>query len=238
MQTAVFFARYAGVVALAAVLFPGSGHGQTRHDPANIVSKKDPIYPTLADYLAGMRRREEEEKQVRSDFREWVKVDSPAAAKLFPNLRFASLVWDMRRHPEFKGQVSLAQGLEMVVAIDTKTNRLARDLWVFNDHDEFGKLLADYKVTLRDAAEAKLVWDASCDIYGQGSKTSPLKKVSDSEWRLGITSYDHTTSIDNGSQTVQTRTYYMKVLIDPKTGRIISSATKVDYSDIRKEPAK
>jgi len=29
------------------------------------------------------------------------------------------------------------------VAIEAKTNRLARELWVYNNHDEFGKLLAD-----------------------------------------------------------------------------------------------
>ena len=184
MQTALSLAHYAGVVALAAVLFPVSGHGQTRHDPANIIFKKDAIYPVLTEYRAAMQKGEEEEKQVRSTFHDWIKVDSPAAAKLFPNLRFASLVWDMHRHPESKGRVSLAQGLEMVVAIDTKTNRLTKELWVHDNHDKFGKLLADYKVTLRDAAEAKLIWDASCDIYGQGSKTAPMKKISDSECAL------------------------------------------------------
>jgi hypothetical protein len=238
MQAVVPLARHAGVVALAAVLFPVSAHGQARHDPANIVSKKDAIYPVLAEYRAAMQKREEQGKQVRSTFRDWIKVDSPAAAKLFPNLRFASLVWDMHRHPEYKGPVSLALGLEMVVAVDTKTNRLARELWLYDNHDKFGKLLADYKVTLRDAAEAKLVWDASCDIYGMGSKTAPMKKISDSEWRLGITSYDQTTSVVDGFKTVVTRTHYMRVLVDPKTGQITSSGTKVDSSNERKVPAK
>jgi hypothetical protein len=238
MQAVASLARHASVVALAAVLFPAAGHGQTRHDPANIISNKDAIYPVLAEYRAAMQKREEEGKQVRSTFRDWIKVDSPAAAKLFPNLRFASLVSDMHRHPEYEGQVSLAQGLEMVVAIDTKTNRLARELWVHNNHDQFGKLLADYKVTLRDAAEAKLVWDASCDIYGQGSKTAPMKRISESEWRLGIESHDQTTSEVDGFKTVVTRTYYTRVLVDPKTGQIISSATTVDSSNNRKVPAK
>jgi hypothetical protein len=144
----------------------------------------------------------------------------------------------MHRHPESKEQVSLAHGLEMVVAIETKTNRLAKELWVHDNHDKFGKLLADYKVTLRDSAEAKLIWDASCDIYGQGSKTAPMKKISASEWRFGIESHDQTTSVVDGFKTVVTRTYYMKVLVDPKTGQIISSATTVDTSNTRKVSAK
>jgi hypothetical protein len=238
MQGVVSFARHAGVLALAAALLPVSARGQTRYDPANIISKEDVISSVLAEYRAAMQKREEERKQVRSTFRDWIKVTSPAAAKLFPDLRFASLVWDMHRHPEYKGPVSLALGLEMVVAIDRKTNRLTRELWVYNNHDEFGKLLADYKVTLRDAAEAKLVWDASCDIYGMGSKTAPMKKISDSEWRLGITSYDQTTSVVDGFKTVVTSTHYLRVLVDPKTGQITSSGTRVDSSNTRKVPAK
>ena len=133
-----------GLVAFAFVLFPDTGHGQPRHDAANIIPKNDPIYPLLAEYQAAMVKREEAGKQVRSTFRDWIKVDSPAAAKLFPNLRFASLRWDMHRHPESKGEaVSLALGLEMIVAIDTAANRLARELWVYNSHEAFGKLLAD-----------------------------------------------------------------------------------------------
>jgi hypothetical protein len=237
MQAALFLARHAGVVALAAVLLPVSANGQARQNPANIISKKDAIYPVLAEYRAAMQKREEEGKQVRSTFHDWIEVDSPAAAKLFPNLRFASLQWDMHHHPEYKGQpLSLALGLKMVVAVDTKRNRLARELWVHNNHDEFGKLLADFKVKLRNAAEAKLVWDASCDIYGQGSQTAPMKKVSDSEWHFGIESHDQTTSVVDGFKTVQTITYYMRVLVDPKTGQVSYSRTTVDYSQHRKVP--
>jgi hypothetical protein len=238
MQALLSWARLAGVVALVAALFPFSAHGQSRYDQANIIPKNDAIYPILAECRSAMQKREEEGKQVRSTFRDWIKIDSPAAAKLFPNLRFASLVWDMHRHPEYKGEVSLALGLEMVVAVDTKTNRLAKELWVYDNHDEFGKLLADYKATLRDAAEAKLVWDASCDIYGKGSKMAAMKKIADSEWHLGITSYDQTTSVVDGFKTVVTRTHYMRVLVDPKTGQITSSGTKVDSSNERKVPAK
>lgn len=239
MPAVLSLARFASVlvVAFAVVQFPVSAHAQTRYDPANIISKMDPIYPALAEYKAKMQKREEEEKQVRSTFHDWIKIDSTAASKLFPDLRFASLVWDMHRHPEYKGPISLAAGLEMVVAIDAKTKRIARELWVYNNHDEFGKLLADYKVTVRNAAEAKLVWDASCEIYGMGSKTDPMKKISDSEWHLGITSYDQTTSVVDGFKTVVTRTHYMKVLVDAKTGQVVSSATTVDTSDIRKLPA-
>jgi hypothetical protein len=230
-------ARRAGVVLLAVALFPAPGHGQLRNDPTNAISKDDPIYPPLAAYQTAMQRREEEGKQFRSTFQDWIRVDSPAAARLFPNLRFASLRWDMHRHPEAKGPLALAVGLELVAAIDTTTHRVVRELWCHGNHEEFGKLLVDHKVTLRDATEAKLVWDASCVLYGQGSKTAPLKKMSASEWRLGISSYDQTTSVVDGVKTVVTRTHYTRVLVDPKTARITSWESRVDSSNERKMSA-
>src|ERR1700722_684888 len=171
------FARLATVVALAVAVFPAAGQSQLRNDPANAVAKDDPIYPLLAAHRATLQKREEEGKETRSTFRAWMRVDSPATARLFPNLRFYSLRWDMHRHPEAKEPVVLALDLETVVAIETTTKRVARELWVYDNHEEFGNLLNDYKVTLRNAAEATLVWDASCDIYGQGSKTAPMKKI-------------------------------------------------------------
>jgi hypothetical protein len=237
MRTIWSAARRAGIAVLAVALFPPPGHGQLRNDLANAISKDDPIYACLAAYQAAMQRREEEDKQIRSTFQDWIRVNSPAAAQLFPNLRFASLRWDMHRHPEAKGPLALATGLEIVVAIDTTTNRLLRELWCYGNHEEFGKLLVDYKVTLRDATEAKLVWEASCDLYGQGSKTAPMKKVSASEWRLGISSYDQTTSVVDGVKTVVTRTHSTRVLLDPKTARITSWENRVDSSNERKMPA-
>lgn len=84
-------ARLAGVVVLVVALSPASGHGQRRNDPANAISKDDPIYPPLAAYQATVQRREEAGEQIRLTFRDWMRVDSPAAARLFPNVRFASL---------------------------------------------------------------------------------------------------------------------------------------------------
>jgi hypothetical protein len=230
-------ARLVVAVALVATLGPTSSHGQLRYDKSKVIPKNDPISPLLADYLAKMRKSEDEQKSSRSTYLDWIKVDAPAAAKLFPNLRFAALRWDMNRHPQAKGPVSLALGLEMVLAIDTTTYRLAKELWVYGNHEAYGQLLSESKVTLRNADEAKLVWDASREIYGQGSDAAP-RKISDSEWRMGVSSYDQTTSVSGGVKTVVTRTHYMRVLVDPKTGQITSSELKVDSSKPRTMPAK
>ena len=95
-----------------------------------------------------------------------------------------------------------------------------------------------YKVTLRDAKEAQRIWEASCEIYGQGSKTYPSKRISDTEWRLGISSFDQSWAVVDGLKTVVTHTHYLRVLVDPKTGRVTSAESKSDSSKERLLPAK
>ena len=145
-------------------------------------------------------------------------VNSPATAQLFPKLQFASISRSWDGHP--------ADDLGVTVAIDTAAKRIVKELLRYGNYEKYGELLVDHRVTLRDAADAKLIWDAFCDIHHRHWKDHPLKKVSASEWHLGISQYD------------QTRTHYMKVLVDPRTGQITSWESKVDSSDERKIPTK
>jgi hypothetical protein len=166
--------------------------GQLRAGEDKLVAKTDPIFPTLDAFRASLANDYEKGKQIRAIFSAWRHVDSTAAAKLFPNLQFASLSWSMERHPEAKESVALAAGLEVTLAIDRTTKRQAAVLYCWGNHDEYGKLLIDHKIPLRDEKEAHLVWDAFCELHHHGSKTAPLKKVSPTEWHLGISSYDQT----------------------------------------------
>jgi hypothetical protein len=217
------------VVTLAAMFCRAPGLLPGRYDKANIIPKTDLAYPTLADFRAKMQERTEERKEIRLEFNDWVKIKSPAAAKLFPNLRFAAVRWGMERHPEYKGiNLSLAGG-ETVVAIDTKTNRIV-------SVGDFEKLFTDHNVTLRDAKQAKLIWNAYCDLSGRYGGY-PIRQISDTEWRLGVASFERTRSVVDGIRTLATEIYYMRVLVDPKTGLITSVEHKVDMSNERKVPA-
>ncbi len=202
------------------------------------IPKTDSIYPVLAAHQAAIAKRYEDGKCARPLFSDWMRVNSPAAAKLFPKLQFASISWSLRRHPEAKGSVALAEGLKVTVAIDAATKRIIKELHCGGNYEAYGKLLVDRRALLRDAAEAKLVWEAFGDIHHIGSKKWPCKKVSASEWHLGISRSDQTKSVADGFKTVVTQTYYAKVLVDSKTGRITSWESKVDSSDERKIPTR
>lgn len=199
-------------------------YGQIRFETSTVVPKTDPMYPVLAERKALI----ESCNATQPTCSDWVWVHSPAAAQLFPELQFASLSWDGGN----------ARGLEVTAAIDTASKRIVKELFSWGNYESYGELLVDHRVPLRDAAEAKLVWDAFCDIHHRHWKDDPLKKVSASEWHLGISRDDQTTSVVGELETVVTRTYYTKVLVDPKTGQITSWESKMDSSDEPKIPKK
>jgi hypothetical protein len=201
-------------------------YGQIRFDTSTAVPKTDPIYPVLAEHKALIEMRSEGCKSAQPTFSDWVWVNSPAAAQLFPKLQFASMSFS----------AACAHGLEVTVAIDTATKCLVKELYCYGSYEAYGELLVDHRVPLRDAADAKLVWDAFCDIHHRHWKDLPLKKVSASEWHLGISQYDQTTSVVGEFKTVVTQTHYKKVLVDPRTGQITSWESKGDSSDERKIP--
>jgi len=59
-------------------------------------------------------------------------------------------------------------------------------------------------------------------------------KISDNEWKLGISSYDQTISTDDASKVVVTRTHYTKIITGTNTNEIIEWKSIVDTSNERK----
>lgn len=211
--------------------------GQIRYDTATVISNSDPIYAVLAADRTAIEKGHEDGKMIRATFRPWVAVDSAPAARLFPGLRFASIAWSESPHPEAKYHpVGLALSIEKTVAIDTNSNRIVMGLFCEGNYEPYGKLLVAHNVSLRNTADAKTIWEAFCDIHHRHWKDFPLEKVSDVEWHLGLSSHAETMSVIDGFKTEATRTYYMKVVVDPKTGLIVSCESKVDTSEQRKTP--
>jgi hypothetical protein len=236
----VFFAPLVVGLLLAIDGLKSHSHAQTdnRLIKATAVKESDPIFPVLEARKAAIAKPYEEGKLAQPVFTRWAQVDSPTVAQLFPKLRFASISYDLRPHPESNGRVSLAGGLGMTLAIDRATHRLEREFPTTGNYEAYGKLLVDLQIPIRNAADAKLVWDAFCDIHGRGSKSAEIKKVSAAEWHLGISRYDQTISVTEGIRTDVTRTHFMKVLVDEKTGHVALWESNVETSPERKTPAK
>lgn len=221
----------------ALVGFVGSAMGQIRFDQTAAVSEDDPIFQPLTSYQAAIEAVYEKGQTARPVFTKWVRVESPAAAQLFPVLRFASVSWSETADPAATThQVSLAIGLETTLAVDPTTQRVEAKLHGTGNYEEFGKMLVDHAIPLRNEADAKTVWDAFCELHHRHWKDHPARKVSDSEWHLGLASYDQTISTTNTSKIEVTRTHYIKVIVDPTTRRISLWESVVDSSAERTIP--
>lgn len=102
----------------------------------------------------------------------------------------------------------------------------------------YGDFLIKNKAAIHNSEEAKLAWDAFCEIQQHQWKNYKIEKVASNEWKLGIYSYDQTISVVGGYETVVKVTHYKKVITDPITNQILSWEDIVKESDKRLRPAK
>lgn len=204
---------------------------------AEVLSKDDPITAALAEEQTKIEAKYEVYKFAQPKFESWRRIRSPFAGKLFPKLEFAFITWVEVPHPQAKQRaIGLALGLGQTVAVDHETRQIVWRESLHGNYRDFAKLLVDHQITLQNVADAKRIWDAFCDIHRREWKNHELKKVSSSEWRLGINSYDQTTAVKQGHKVVVTRTHYFQIQTDPKTGLIRGWESKVETSNERKVP--
>jgi len=209
---------------------------QIRYDGATPVAHDDAIYPLLAQHQASIERKYKAGGYTFAEFSQWIHVESPAAAKLFPTLQFASVRWSERANPAAKKPVAQAIGLEKTLGVDRKKEKIVIELYGWGNYVAFGKLLVDHRIKLRDEEDAQLVWNAFCELHHKHWQHYKLQRISEREWRLGIFSYDQGISSFSGFRTIVTRTHCMKVTVDPESGRILSWKSIVDTSNKRKVP--
>lgn len=217
----------------AAMMAALSGHGAQTVDPT------DEIYPLLLARQTEITGMYERDATSVPRFQKWVEIDSAAARRLFPGLRFACIQWDEAADPRAKDRpVSRALGLQTTLAVDPKAGSVVATLAGHGNFEAFGILLIESKVVLRDEADAKLIWDAFCDLHCKAWKGQPHERFSDTEWRLGRSSYDQVIASYAGFKTVVTRTRYTRVRMDSKANRVLSWESVVETSNERKIPVK
>lgn len=194
--------------------------GQIRYDTAVRVTRSDPIYPTLEERRSQIEKRYEETKRALPVFSDWVEIQSAAAARLFPSLRFAGISWDERAHPDARDRtVNLAFGLQTTVGVERSTNKIQVELPGFGNYEAFGRLLATNRVRIHNAADAKTVWEAFCDLHFKHWQSQPAVKESDKLWHLG-------------DVTIDRFHYYYEVVLDDE--HIVKSARL--HADEAKKP--
>lgn len=114
-----------------------------------------------------------------------------ALAQLFPNHRFFVFVWSERVKeplpPDTPRPIGLLVGARAMLAID-KNGVVER----FGNHwslELAAPFLAKNRVKIRNRRDARLVWNALCEIYRR-ERTGKIERVSDHLWRLGIEKTD------------------------------------------------
>ena len=222
------------ILAILALLAASSiGHAQLRQNSDLRVKDDTPALAALTAVQNGIQSAYDEHKLILPGFSAWYRVNSPSGAILFPGLEFYTISWNENLHPdrpEDSPLIGRALGLEKTVAIESKTNKVS------DDYSGFWNELVERKIAITNRKDAIQIWNAFCEIHHKHWQSSPCRKVSPTEWRLGISSYDQTVAADEKTKTIVTRTHYQKVLIDEATGAIISFESVVDTDNERTIP--
>jgi hypothetical protein len=211
---------------------------QIRSNPELIVKNDNLHFSTLTEHQIQIEKQYDEGKLIQPTFQQWVRVKSEAASQLFPKMSFYSIAWAETPRPGAKNKqpIHLVLRLEKTIGINQGTGKIEAELYCSGNYEAFGELLIKHKAALRNPADAKKIWEAFCEIHHKHWQEYPLKKISDTEWHLGISSYDQIVSTTEESSTVVTQTHYMQVVIDKESGRILSWKSKVDTSNKRTLP--
>lgn len=161
---------------------------QNRYEDLLPVSPNDPSMAALSTWRENIVGRYKSDGAVVPEFRSWFEIPFVAPKKLFQNLRFFTTDWSERFEP---GKTTLAasgpgSGIEYTVVCDID-GKFVTDMF-HGSGDHVSNLLIANKVGIRSAEDARLIWDAYCDIHQFHWKDRSLKKISDNTWRF----YDDT----------------------------------------------
>jgi hypothetical protein len=163
------------------------------------------------------------------------RVDSPAARELFPGWSFHRLLFRMRvTDPEKTKHMSLPAFLDLTLAVgeDGSTLRLYRA----GDHKEFGAFLAQEGIVVEEEADARRVLSALFELVGTGGMDDSVAHVAPGEWHLGSFSSEDTVSTTEVSREVELRSYYLRLLTDHETQRVLSLELILVRGEPRVEP--
>lgn len=154
--------------------------GQNRRDAFTPVAPDDPAMPTLLEWQKKVTDNyNASESFARAHFSSWAEQAFPSLKSLFPQLRFFTTDWSETPAPgKEREAVGLGLGIEVTLVCDSK-GKLVKELFHTGNYDPFGELLAANKVAIRSDGDAKLVWEAFCDVHQRHWKEQPARKVSD-----------------------------------------------------------
>jgi hypothetical protein len=189
------------LITIATILSLGAASAQIRWEKLSVVADSDPAAPALKEWQQGVEAEYKKDGLIIPTFSSWFELPFDSLKTLFPDHRFFATSWSEMHAPGKEKEVmGLAAGLETTLVCDAK-GKLVKEVHHTGNYEAFGELLNSEKVVIRTADDAKLVWEAFCDIHQRHWKDQPAIKIDDRKWHLG-------------DKTIDRFHYYYEVLLD------------------------
>ncbi len=171
------------------------------------IDEKNQDYKLVQEEINGVRQMYENSKLVTAKIYDSYSIESYSITKLFPDYRFYVISWDQKEInpnlPSSQRPVGLAFDLRFTVAYSS-TGSKKKFIGYTNRFKEYGKFLKEHRIRIQTKEDAKLVWDALCEIHCADRKESNNRRLTKNIWHLGIRKVRTTTSFyeveldDNG----------------------------------------
>lgn len=163
------------------------------------------------------------------------RIEGKAIRTLFPGWKFYALTYSNYVKEGFEDRyLNLAAHLGHTIAV-VPNSRDKKNLLHFGNYEEYGNLLIETKAAISNTDDAELVWDAFCEIHRKAWKGNKVEKISETEWKIGIASFDQTIAIVDGISTIVKITKFMRVKTDPSSKRIVAWKSISETSNKRFE---
>lgn len=173
---------------------------QIRWDQLEKVADTDSAAPELKKWQQRVEAEYRQGGMIVPRFSSAFELPFESLKILFPQHRFFAISWLETPAP---GKEKIALGLsspEVTLVCDT-AGKIVKEVNHTGNYEAFGELLNATKVVLRTNEDAKLVWNAFCDIHQHHWREQPAIKIDDRTWHLG-------------DVTIDRFHYYYEVLLD------------------------
>lgn len=201
---------------LAAVFTLSVANAQIRQDQLTKLADSDSATPALKEWLQSVEANYKQGGVVVPTFSAWFVLSFDSLKTLFPQHRFFAISWSESAVPgKEKETLGLASGLETTLVCDA-AGKTVKELHHTGNYEAFGELLKSAKITIRTNDDAKLVWNAFCDVHQKHWQKQPAIKIDDRTWHLG-------------DETRDGYHYYYEVLLDADF-RVTSAKLHADVS--------
>jgi len=153
------------------------------------IDPTDPVMPLLTEWQSKLIEAYRKNGNIQSQFGPLQEISSESLPRLFPGLRFIAIHWDETPVPGNTKKLSMAYDLYTILAVDS-IKKTTREFYGYGNYEEFGILLSDYGITINSHADAKLVWNAFCDLHQKQWKNQDIQRIDDTTWHLGAVTID------------------------------------------------